>query len=241
MASPVTTAFVLAAGMGTRMRPLTDNMPKPMVRLKGKPLIDHVLDRLVSAGIERAVVNVHHYADMLIQHLAQRTQPVVLISDERDALLDTGGGAIRALPMLGVDPFIIHNSDCVWIEGVGCNLTRMIEAWDPDRMDSLMLLATASHSLGYDGPGDFNMDADGRLSRRGERRVAPFAFTGVSIAHPRMFDDSPLGSFSLNRLWDVAINRGRLFGLTLDGVWMHVGTPDAVEEAERRIDSDNSH
>ena len=240
MASPVTTAFVLAAGMGTRMRPLTDNMPKPMVRLKGKPLIDHVLDRLASAGIERAVVNVHHYADMLIQHLAQRTQPVVLISDERDALLDTGGGAIRALPMLGVDPFIIHNSDCVWIEGVGCNLTRMIEAWDPDRMDSLMLLATPSHSLGYDGPGDFNMDADGRLSRRGERRVAPFAFTGVSIAHPRMFDDSPLGSFSLNRLWDVAINRGRLFGLTLDGVWMHVGTPDAVEEAERRIDSDKS-
>lgn len=241
MASPVTTAFVLAAGMGTRMRPLTENMPKPMVRLKGKPLIDHVLDRLASAGIERAVVNVHHYADVLIQHLAQRTQPKVIISDERDALLDTGGGATRALPMLGPNPFIIHNSDCVWIEGVGCNLTRMIENWDPDSMDSLMLLATPSHSLGYDGPGDFNMDADGRLSRRGERRVAPFAFTGVSIAHPRMFDGAPLGRFSLNRIWDVAINRGRLFGLTLDGVWMHVGTPDAVEEAERQIDSDKSH
>jgi MurNAc alpha-1-phosphate uridylyltransferase len=238
MSSSVTTAFVLAAGLGTRMRPLTDTMPKPMVHLRGKPLIDHVLDRLVAAGIGRAVVNVHHHADILEAHLRTRTAPQIVISDERDALLDTGGGLVRALPKLGSEPFLIHNSDSVWIEGVGSNLSRLLAAWDPERMDSLMLMATPSRSIGYDGPGDFDMASDGHLTRRGERRVAAFAFTGVSIAHPRMFEGAPSGRFSLNRLWDTAIEKGRLFGLRLDGVWMHVGTPGAIDEAERWIESD---
>jgi MurNAc alpha-1-phosphate uridylyltransferase len=218
------------------MRPLTDVVPKPLVRLKSKPLIDHVLDRLAAGGIKRAVVNVHYLPDLIEAHLASRTNPAIIISDERDALLDTGGGVVRALPLLGDAPFLIHNSDSVWIEGVGSNIARLIQAFDPDRMDSLMLLALGATSLGYDGHGDFAMDADGVLSRRGERREAPFVFTGVSIAHPRLFEDAPKGAFSLNTLWDRAIDRGRLFGLRLEGAWMHVGTPQSVEEAERWID-----
>ncbi|WBT40466.1 MULTISPECIES: nucleotidyltransferase family protein [Hyphomicrobium] len=228
--------MVLAAGLGKRMRPLTDVVPKPLVRLKSKPLIDHVLDRLAAGGIKRAVVNVHYLPDLIEAHLASRTNPAIIISDERDALLDTGGGVVRALPLLGDAPFLIHNSDSVWIEGVGSNIARLIQAFDPDRMDSLMLLALGATSLGYDGHGDFAMDADGVLSRRGERREAPFVFTGVSIAHPRLFEDAPKGAFSLNTLWDRAIDRGRLFGLRLEGAWMHVGTPQSVEEAERWID-----
>jgi MurNAc alpha-1-phosphate uridylyltransferase len=232
----ITTAMVLAAGLGKRMRPLTDVVPKPLVRLKSKPLIDHVLDRLAAGGIKRAVVNVHYLPDLIEAHLASRTNPAIIISDERDALLDTGGGVVRALPLLGDAPFLIHNSDSVWIEGVGSNIARLIQAFDPDRMDSLMLLALGATSLGYDGHGDFAMDADGVLSRRGERREAPFVFTGVSIAHPRLFEDAPKGAFSLNTLWDRAIDRGRLLGLRLEGAWMHVGTPQSVEEAERWID-----
>ncbi len=236
MTENITTAMVLAAGLGKRMRPLTDVVPKPLVRLKSKPLIDHVLDRLAAGGIKRAVVNVHYLPDLIEAHLASRTNPAIIISDERDALLDTGGGVVRALPLLGDAPFLIHNSDSVWIEGVGSNIARLIQAFDPDRMDSLMLLALGATSLGYDGHGDFAMDADGVLSRRGERREAPFVFTGVSIAHPRLFEDAPKGAFSLNTLWDRAIDRGRLLGLRLEGAWMHVGTPQSVEEAERWID-----
>ena len=236
MTENITTAMVLAAGLGKRMRPLTDVVPKPLVRLKSKPLIDHVLDRLAAGGIKRAVVNVHYLPDLIEAHLASRTNPAIIISDERDALLDTRGGVVRALPLLGDAPFLIHNSDSVWIEGVGSNIARLIQAFDPDRMDSLMLLALGATSLGYDGHGDFAMDADGVLSRRGERREAPFVFTGVSIAHPRLFEDAPKGAFSLNTLWDRAIDRGRLFGLRLEGAWMHVGTPQSVEEAERWID-----
>jgi len=230
-----TTAMVLAAGLGARMRPLTDDRPKPLVRLRGRPLIDHVLDRLAAAGIERAVVNVHYKADQLIDHLAARSAPRITISDERDALLDTGGGIIRALPLLGGGPILVHNSDSVWTEGVGSNLARLIEAYDPERMDSLMLLAPTSGSLGYDGAGDFAMDQLGVLRRRKEREVVPFAFTGVSIAHPRLFENAPTGAFSLNRLWDRRLAERRLFGLRLQGLWMHVGTPDALAEAEARL------
>jgi MurNAc alpha-1-phosphate uridylyltransferase len=231
--TPVKTAMVLAAGFGTRMRPLTDAVPKPLVRLRGRALIDHVLDRLVAAGIGQAVVNVHHHADKLEAHLAGRKKPAIAISDERATLLDTGGGVVKALPMLGPGPFLVHNSDSVWIEGVGSNLARLMRAWDGERMDSLMLLAIGATSLGYDGHGDFVMEADGLLARRAEQRQAPFVFTGVSIAHPRLFQDAPQGRFSLNMLWDRAIDRGRLYGLRLDGLWMHVGTPEALAEAER--------
>ena len=236
MTDKVTTAMVLAAGLGKRMRPLTDVVPKPLVRLKGKPLIDHVLDRLAAGGITRAVVNVHYLPDLIEAHVAKRTVPSIVISNERDALLDTGGGVVRALPLLGDKPFLIHNSDSVWIDGVGSNIARLIAAFDPDRMDSLMLLANGATSLGYEGRGDFCMDSDGVLLRRDEQRESPFVFTGVSIAHPRLFEDAPSGAFSLNQLWDRAIDKKRLYGLRLDGVWMHVGTPQSVEEAERWIE-----
>ena len=236
MTDKVTTAMVLAAGLGTRMRPLTDAVPKPLVRLKGKPLIDHVLDRLAAAGIARAVVNVHHFPDLIEAHLASRTSPAITISDERGQLLDTGGAVVKALPLLGKAPFLIHNSDSVWIDGVGSNIARLAAAFDPKRMDSLLLLALAATSLGYEGHGDFVMAPDGLLARRGERREAPFVFTGVSIAHPRLFKDAPKGPFSLNVLWNRAIRAGRLYGLRLEGVWMHVGTPQAIDDAEQWID-----
>ncbi len=231
--------MVLAAGLGKRMRPLTDTVPKPLVRLKGRALIDHVLDRLAAAGVARAVVNVHYLADMLETHLALRKRPEIVISDERGQILDTGGAVVHALSKLGTEPFLIHNSDSVWIEGVGSNLERLFAAWDGEAMDSLMLLASGTSSLGYDGPGDFGMGTDGRLIRRGERQMAPFVFTGVSIAHPRMFEGAPQGGFSLNRVWDAAIEKGRLYGIRLDGLWMHVGTPDALKEAERWIESED--
>jgi len=232
-------AMVLAGGYGKRMMPLTRDIPKPMVPLRGRALIDHVLDRIADAGVKRAVVNVHYCADKLEAYVAKRDRPKIVISDERQELLDTGGGTVKALPMLGEEPFLIHNSDSVWIEGVGSNLERLFSVWDPDSMDSLMLLASAATSLGYEGSGDFAMDKDGRLSRRGERQMVPFVFTGVSIAHPRMFEGAPQGAFSMNRLWDTAIDKGRLFGIRLDGLWMHVGTPEALVEAERWIESED--
>ncbi|MFA9550030.1 MAG: nucleotidyltransferase family protein [Hyphomicrobium sp.] len=232
-------AMVLAAGKGVRMRPLTAQIPKPLVRLKGRALIDHVLDRLAAAGISKAVVNVHYLADTLETHLSTREKPQIIISDERGLLLDTGGGVVHALPKLGPEPFLIHNSDSVWIEGVGANLDRLIAAWDCDKMDSLMLLASTTTSLGYDGGGDFVMGTDGRLVRRGEHQMASFVFTGVSIAHPRMFDGAPRRRFSLNELWNTAIENGRLYGIRLDGQWMHVGTPEALKEAERWIESED--
>lgn len=229
------TAMVLAAGMGTRMRPLTESIPKPMVRLGGKPLIDYVLDRIDEAGIGQAVVNVHHHADQIVSHLRNRERPRILVSDEREQLLDTGGGVKKALTKLGTEPFLVHNSDSLWIDGVESNIVRLARGFDPERMDCLLLLALGSASMGYDGRGDFLMSADGLLQRRPEREMAPFVFTGVSIAHPRLFDDAPEGPFSLNYLWDRAIQARRLYGIRLDGTWMHVGTPSALTEAEQLL------
>ncbi len=231
----IDTAMILGAGLGTRMRPLTDLVPKPLVRLDGRALVDHALDRLEAAGITRVVVNVHYLADLLEAHLKGRASPKILISDERGKLLDTGGGVVNALPLIGDKPFVIHNSDTAWIEGLGGALSRLIAAFDPERMDSLMLVALAATSIGYDGHGDFDMAPDGLLTRRQERKEAPFVFTGVSIAHPRLFRDAPKGAFSLNKLWDRAIAERRLYGMRLDGVWMHVGTPEALAEAEQRL------
>lgn len=228
-------AFVLAAGLGTRMRHLSDTLPKPMVPLNGVALIDRALDRIVDAGIPRAIVNVHYMADRLEAHLAKRTRPILTISDERGQLLETGGGVMHAWPHLKSGPFLIHNSDSVWIEGVGANLDRLCQAWNPDTMDSLMMLAPAAHSIGYDGDGDFDMDGAGRLTRRSPGRQSPFVFAGVSIAHPRLFKDVPAGAFSLNAVWNRAIEAGRLYGVRMAGIWMHVGTPEAVQEAERQL------
>ena len=234
-----TTAFVLAAGLGTRMRPLTDDRPKPLVRLAGRPLLDHVLDRLLAAGVERAVVNLHYKADQIEAALIRRKAgPRIALSDERRQLLDTGGGVVKALPMLGAEPFLVHNSDSVWVEGVGDNLGRLARMWDGDRMDCLMLLALGATSLGYDGRGDFVMDTAGRVARRPQNEVAPFVFTGVSIMHPRMLEDAPTGPFSLNLLWDRAIEQQRLFGIRMEGIWMHVGSPPALQDAEHMLAGD---
>lgn len=233
--SGVRAAMVLAAGLGTRMRAFSDEVPKPLVPLAGKPLIDHVLDRLAEAGVENAVVNVHHMADQIEAHLAGRESPAIEISDERDALLDTGGGVARALPLLGDKPFFIHNSDSVWIEGPTPCLERLAGAWNADAMDVLLLLAPVTATLGYDGRGDFQMDANGQVFRRTAGQLAPFVFAGVSIAHPRLFDDCPEDAFSLNVVWDRAIDAGRAYGLRHEGQWMHVGTPEAVRDAEQQM------
>ena len=225
-------AFVLAAGLGTRMRPLSAHRPKPLIELAGRALIDHMLDRLMFAGVSKAVVNVHHLADLVERHLATRTAPQILISDERAQLLDTGGGALRALSMLGERPFYMANSDSVWAEGASPALDLLAARFDPDRMDCLMLLASVVSSVGFDGPGDFSMDDTGQLVRRGERPAVPFVYTGVSIVHPRLFTGAPDGPFSMNLLWDRALEAERCFGVRHEGIWMHVGTPDALADAE---------
>ncbi|MFN3746194.1 MAG: nucleotidyltransferase family protein [Hyphomicrobiaceae bacterium] len=227
--------MVLAAGLGTRMRPLTDNKPKPLVPVAGKPLIDHVLDRLAAAGVRRAILNVHHLADQLIAHVATRTRPEIAISDERDHLLDSGGGVLKALPILGPDAFLIHNCDSIWTEGPVSNLAKLGACWNAETMDCLLLLAPAATSLGYHGRGDFALGPDGRLRRPQTAEQVPFAFAGVSVAHPRLFHGAAAGPFSLNRPWDQAIARGRAFGMVLEGRWMHVGDPAAVAAAEAWI------
>lgn len=228
-------AMVLAAGLGTRMRPLTDTLPKPLVAVAGQPLIDHVLDRLADAGIEQAVVNVHHMADAIEQHVKPRLRPRVTVSDERGTLLDTGGGVVKALPLLGDAPFFHMNSDTIWIEGVTPNLTRLAGMFDPERMDVALLLAATATSIGYEGRGDFLMGPDGRLQRRVEREVAPFVYAGAAILSPAAFKNAPRGAFSLNRIFDEAAEAGRLFGSRLEGTWMHVGTPAAIKAAEAAI------
>jgi len=238
MSATLDTAMVLSAGLGRRMAAATDVPPKPLVAVAGKALIDHVLDRLAQAGVARAVVNLHHKADLIAAHLEGRRAPAIVISDERSLLLDTGGGVKRALPRLGPDAFLINNVDSLWIEGVGGNLARLAAAWDDARMDCLLMLAPASSSRGYEGRGDFALASDGRVQRRrAEQEMLPFAFTGVSVAHPRLFASSPDGAFSLNLVWDRAIAAGRAYGLRMEGVWMHVGTPAALAEAERALNA----
>jgi N-acetyl-alpha-D-muramate 1-phosphate uridylyltransferase len=228
-------AMVLAAGLGTRMRPHNGAIPKPLVAVGGKSLIDYVLDRLADAGVECAVVNVHHLADQIERHLAGRQRPRIVISDERAELLGTGGGVVKAMPELGGGPFFHVNSDTIWIDGVTPNLMRLASAFDPASMDALLLLAPTTSSIGYTGRGDFLMAPDGRLSRRGERDVVPFVYAGAAILTPAFFAGVKAGPSSMLPLFDRAIEAGRLFGLRLEGMWMHVGTPDAVKAAEEAI------
>ena len=228
-------AIVLAAGLGTRMRPYNGHIPKPLVEIGGKSLIDYSLDRLADAGVESVVVNVHHLADILERHLAPRQRPHVVISDERGELLGTGGGIAKALPKLGDAPFFLVNSDTVWLDGVRPNFTRMAEAFDPQKMDVLLLLAATTSSIGYSGRGDFAMLPDGRLRRRRENEVVPFVYAGAAVLSPALFADAPKGAFSLTVLFDRAAENNRLFGLRLEGVWMHVGTPEAVAAAEAAL------
>lgn len=227
--------MVMAAGVGKRMRPLTATTPKPLIEVADRALIDHGLDKLVAAGVTRAVVNVHYIADLVEYHVRKRKDLDIIVSDERDRLLETGGGLVRARPLLGDKPFYQLNSDSFWIEGIGSNLRLMAEQWDETRMDILLLLASTVRSVGYEGPGDFTMDEEGRLTRRVENRVAPFVYAGAAILHPRVLDGLAEESFSVNRCFDVAAAKGRLFGVRLDGIWLHVGTPSAIAEAEAAI------
>lgn len=227
-----TKAMILAAGLGTRMRPLTNALPKPLVKVRGKALIDHAIDRLVAAGVTMIVVNLHYHADKLRNHLEQRRDVEIRFSDETGTILGTGGGIVRALPHFEGEPFFVHNSDTIWAEGFGHALDRLIQRWDPDQMDSLLLMASLVTAMGYEGRGDFLMDSEGRLTRVPDGKLSPFAYPGACIVHPRLFDDAPRGAFPLLMLWEQAIERGRLYGVRLDGVWMHVGTPDALREAE---------
>jgi MurNAc alpha-1-phosphate uridylyltransferase len=229
---PIRTAMVLSAGLGQRMRPITATLPKPLVQVGGRTLLDYSLDRLADAGIETAVVNVHWLPDLIEAHLQRRLSPRIVVSDERAILLETGGGIKKALPLIGPEPFLALNSDSLWIEGPQPNLRRFMAAWDPERMDILLLLACVATALGYDGKGDFSMDPTGLLRRRKEREITPFVYAGVAILKPDLFADTPEGSWSLNLLFDRAIDAGRLYGLRLDGQWLHVGTPESIADAE---------
>ncbi len=225
-------AMILAAGLGVRMRPLTVARPKPLVELAGKPLIAHALDRLKAAGVDEVVVNVHYLPEQ-VEAWAGAQTPRIVISDERDRLLETGGGVAKALPLLGDRPFFVLNSDTVWIEGARPALGRMREAWRDGDMDCLLLVCPTAETVGYCGQGDFHLDPQGHLLRRAPRQVAPFVFAGCYLAAPRLFADAPEGAFSMNVLWDRALAAGRLYGLRHDGLWLHVGTPEAMRLAEQ--------
>ena len=228
------TAMVLAAGLGTRMRPLTLDKPKPLVPVAGRPMIDHALDKLAQAGIARAVVNVHYLPDMLIEHLARRTRPEVAISDERELLLETGGGMVHASGLLP-DPFFCVNSDNIWLDGPTDAFRELSAAWDPARMDALLLLVSHTRARNFRGKGDFHMSAAGKLSRRRSGRIAPFVFTGIQLVAKRLLRDAPAGPFSTNLLWSRAIEEGRLYGAAFTGEWFEVGGPGAIGPTEAAL------
>ena len=231
------TAMVLAAGRGTRMRPITDHVPKPLVAVGGTTMLDFVIDRFAEVGVARVAVNVHHHPRQIEDRLAARARPASVVSDERAGLLDSGGGAKKMLPHVADAPaFLLANADTLWIdEGARPAIEGFVAAWDPARMDLLLLVAALDRSLGFDGRGDFSIGSDGRLERRGQRAGAPLAYAGVAIFARSLFDDTPEGPFSLNALFDRAASRGRLHGHLLDGFWMHVGTPEALPIVERAI------
>ena len=238
MSRAPTTAMVLAAGLGTRMRPLTDDRPKALVKVGGKALVDHALDRLAEVGVTRAVVNVHYFADALEAHLKARSNhgsgPAITISDERALLLETGGGVLKARPSLGDEPIFVANIDSVWTENAPA-LEALADAWDPERMDAVLLLAPLAETLGFDGPGDFFRAEDGRISHRAGAPSAPFAYVGFQILKPQIIAGPPDSAFSLFPSWMKASQAGRLYGVVLDGFWMHVGDPQARDAAEVRL------
>jgi MurNAc alpha-1-phosphate uridylyltransferase len=228
--------MVFAAGLGTRMRPITDTLPKPLVKVAGRALIDHCLDRFAGAGVGRAIVNVHWLPGQIEAHLASRRAPRILISDERERLLDQGGGIKKALPLIGPDPFFLCNTDAFWIEGPRSNLKRLAAAFDPDIMDAILLVASGAGAVGVDWPGDFMMTREGRLEPREPRHVAPFVYTGVGIIKPELFQGVADDVFRLAPFFLRAAAEGRLFGARLDGLWLHVGRPETIAEAEAAID-----
>ncbi|MBV8443318.1 MAG: nucleotidyltransferase family protein [Hyphomicrobiales bacterium] len=228
--------MVFAAGMGARMRPITDALPKPLIKVRGRALIDYCLDRLAENGVERAIVNVHWLADQIEAHLAKRLSPKIIIQDERSKLLDQGGAIKRALRAIGKGPFLLCNTDAFWIEGPRSNIARLAEAFDPAAMDILLLVAAGAGLVGVDWPGDFTMSHDGRLAPRNPPHVAPFVYTGVGIIKPQLFENHPPEVFRLAPFFHAAAAKGRLYGVRLDGLWVHVGRPEAIAEAERAIE-----
>jgi len=227
--------MILAAGKGLRMLPLTLRRPKPLIELAGRALIDHALDALEDAEVQRVIVNIHHLGEQVIAHLRGWSYPEIVISDERDGLLDTGGGIARALPLIGRRPFYLLNSDSIWRDGRGSALYRLADAFDARLMDALLLLVPPACGTGYAGRGDFVRAADGRLRRRGETDRDALVYMGVGLIHPRLFAGASQGAFSLNVLFDQAIAKGRLHGLVHEGDWMHIGSPAALEQAEERL------
>mgnify|MGYP000252352619 CR=1 FL=1 len=223
--------MILAAGLGLRMRPITKTLPKPLIKVAGKPLIGWAIDRLEEAGVEQVVVNLHHLGHLVRQHLDKRPAPEILFSPEKDRL-ETGGGVVKALPMLGGAPFYVINADALWLNGAQGALARMAQAWDGRRMDGLLLLHFTVDAYGYRGLGDFLLDQTGGLVRRPESEISPYLFTGVQILHPRLFKGVPEGPFSLNAVYDKALEKGRLHGVLHDGEWFHIGTPEGLAEAE---------
>jgi MurNAc alpha-1-phosphate uridylyltransferase len=234
------TAMVLAAGLGTRLRPITDQLPKPLVEIGGRPLLDHAIDRLAAAGVERVVVNVHYKGEMIVRHLAARLRPRIEISVE-DELLETGGGIVKALPLLD-ETFFVVNADVFWLDGKVPALTRLARAWasastEGVAIDGLLLLQRTTRGVGYDGPGDFLLDEVGVPRRRGQREIAPFLFAGVQLIHRRLLDGETVRKFSLNPVWDRAIRNDRLRAIVHDGEWYHIGTPQGLAATEERLAS----
>lgn len=232
---PITNAMVLAAGLGTRLRPITDTLPKPLVRIAGKPMIDYVLDLLAAAGVTKAAVNVHHFADQMEAHLSRRESPRILFSDERDALMNSGGGLAKGLKLLDNGPVLVMNADLFWVgekAGQPCNLQRLAEFFDSERMDMALLCVRLEDTTGHNGKKDFSLSGDGTLRRYEEGMENPVVYAGAIAMDSRLFADAPSDAFNLNIYFDRAIARGRLFGLMLEGQWMTVGTPDAIDEAE---------
>lgn len=228
-------AMVLAAGLGTRLRPVTDTMPKPLVPIAGKPIIDYGLDALAAAGVRRAVVNVHHFAGQMIDHLSRRQRPEILISDETGALMNSGGGLAKGLRLLGPEPVLVLNADLFWVgerQGEETNLRRLASYFDPARMDMAMLCVRLEDATGHNGKIDFSMDAEGRLTRFDTAHGKPVVYAGAFAMMPSLFSDAPEEPFNLNIYFDRAIAAGRLHGLMLDGHWITVGTPEAIAEAE---------
>jgi MurNAc alpha-1-phosphate uridylyltransferase len=235
MMTPPRSAMVLAAGLGTRLRPVTETIPKPLVEINGRPLIDHALDRLSLAGVERVVVNVHYKAGMMAEHLTRRDHPQIELSEEAE-LLDTGGGVARALPLLG-EVFFVVNGDVFWLDGKDSALLRLAGAFDPADMDAVLLLQRTVTAVGYEGSGDYFLGALGTPRRRREREVAPYLFAGIQLLHRRLFDDAPGRVFSLVRLFDRAEAAGRLSAIVHDGEWYHVGTPEGLVLTRERLNS----
>ncbi len=230
------TAMILAAGLGTRMMPLTKDRSKAMVELKGRPLIDYVLTHLEQAGVTRVVVNLHAHADHLQSYLnARKTDMDIIFSDERDQLLDTGGAIRKAAPFLGDEPILVVNCDAFWRDGLVDTLAHLASRWDPDIMDSLLLIVHSCRALGYYGTGDFDMDPMGRLKFRKELTITPYVYAGVHILKPALATTVTDDVFSLRQIWQDIAPQGRLYGLIHEGFWAHVGTPDSVKLAERRL------